>query len=34
MFDSLMKITPEGTFVPNLAAEVPTRRTAAFPRTG
>ena len=24
MFDSLMKLTPEGTFVPNLATEVPT----------
>jgi peptide/nickel transport system substrate-binding protein len=25
MFDSLMKITPEGEYVPNLATEVPTR---------
>ena len=34
MFDSLMKITPEGTFVPNLAAEVPTKENGGISEDG
>src|SRR5215208_4594753 len=34
MFDSLMKITPEGTFVPNLAAEVPTAENGGISEDG
>ena len=34
MFDSLMKITPEGTFVPNLAAEVPTQENGGISEDG
>src|SRR5215204_1085685 len=34
LFDSLMKITPEGTFVPNLAAEVPTKENGGISEDG
>src|SRR5918993_6113504 len=34
MFDSLMKITPEGTFVPNLATEVPTAENGGISEDG
>src|SRR5918996_6533193 len=34
MFDSLMKITPEGTFVPNLATEVPTQENGGISEDG
>src|SRR5919107_2310679 len=34
MFDSLMKVTPEGTFVPNLAAQVPTKENGGISEDG
>src|SRR5215212_11395408 len=30
LFDSLMKITPEGTFTPKLAAEIPTKENGGI----
>jgi peptide/nickel transport system substrate-binding protein len=32
MFDSLLKLTPEGEYIPNLATETPTRETEGSPR--
>jgi peptide/nickel transport system substrate-binding protein len=34
MFDSLMKLTPEGEYVPNLATEVPTRENGGVSEDG
>src|SRR5919112_3000234 len=34
MFDSLMKITPEGTFVPNLAVDVPMQENGGISEDG
>jgi peptide/nickel transport system substrate-binding protein len=34
MFDSLMKITPEGEYVANLATEVPTRENGGVSEDG
>jgi peptide/nickel transport system substrate-binding protein len=34
MFDSLMKITPEGEFIPNLATEVPTKENGGVSEDG